>query len=79
MRVSQLISVMDRDDWIIIDDYSEPVDRMTVYHGTVRGIKRDDPINGMHVEAVFASGDMIVVLAARPRGKGEANEQRAED
>ena len=63
MRVSQLLHVMDRDDEIIIDDANEKINRMRVYKGTVRGIKRYDPINQMHVNSVFADDSVIVVLA----------------
>lgn len=70
MRVSQLLHVMDRDDEIIIDDANKKINRMRVYEGTVRGIKRDDPINRMHVNSVFADDSVMVVLAEYPRQKG---------
>ena len=49
MRVSQIIHAMDRDDEILIEEANNKIDRMTLYHGEVRGIKKDDPINKMHV------------------------------
>ena len=71
MRVSQLIHAMDREVWICIEDFSKPIDRMTVYTGSARGIKKDDPINRMHVSCIFADGDVIRILAEEPRKKGE--------
>ena len=67
MRVSQLIHAMDKDDMIVIDDYNAPIDNMTIYKGTVRGIKRDDPVNQMHVSSVCAKDDTILVLAEKQR------------
>ena len=65
MRLSQLLHVMDKDDVIVVDDYDRPIDNMTLYEGNVRGIKRDDPINRMHVSSVCASHDKILVLVER--------------
>lgn len=62
MKVSQLLHVMDKDDDIIIEDESKRIDRMTIYKGEVRGIKRDDPINRMHVDHVFACDNTMFVL-----------------
>ena len=59
MIVSQLLHVMDKDDTVIIDD------------GAARGIKRDDPVNRMHVHHVLADGDVIVILAEPSNMKGE--------
>ena len=70
MRVSQLLHTMDKDDLIIIDDYNAPIDKMTLYKGTVRGIVRDNPINKMHVESICAANDTILVLATHPAEKG---------
>lgn len=67
MRVSQLIHAMDKDELIVIDDYDAPINKMTIYRGTVRGIKRDDPINKMHVHSICADNDTILVLAAKQR------------
>ena len=67
MRISQLLHVMDKDDEIIIDDYDEPINKMTVYRGIVRGIKRDDPINQMHVSSICAKDDAILVLVEKAR------------
>lgn len=67
MRLSQLIHAMDKDDMIVIDDYNAPIDNMTIYQGTVRGIKRDNPINQMHVSNICAKDDIILVLAEKTR------------
>ena len=64
MKVSQLLHVMDRDDDILIQDESLPIDQMTLYEGTVRGIYKDNPVNAMHVTCVQAIGDLIAVLVS---------------
>ena len=70
MKVSQLIHAMDRDDVIVIDDYDKPIDKMTLYDGKVRGIRKDNPINKMHIESICAKDDTIMVLAREQRKKG---------
>lgn len=40
MKVSQLLHAMDKDDFIMIDDFDAHIDNMTIYIGTVRGITR---------------------------------------
>lgn len=70
MRVSQLLHNMDKNDLIVIDDYDKPIDKMTLYKGNVRGIKRDNPINKMHIESICADNDTILVLATHPTEKG---------
>ena len=63
MRVSQLRKVMDKDDEIIIDDGNKRIDRNRVYKGTARGIKRDDPINKMHIVVIYPYDNKLLVLA----------------
>lgn len=70
MRVSQLLKVMDRDDFVVVDDYDAPINKMTIYKGSVRGIKRDSPINKMHIVSVCANDDTILLLAVKPKEKG---------
>ena len=62
MKVSQLLHTIDRDDCVAIDDKNAPIDRNRIYDGTVRGIRKDDPINKMHVLCVFAADDKIHIL-----------------
>ncbi len=69
MKVSQLIHAMHRDDEIVIDDFYLPIDTMTVYIGAVRGIKKDNPVNKMHVMSIHAMNDKIYVLASGERSK----------
>jgi len=73
MKVSQLLHAMGKDEEIIIEDEGKPISQMTVYHGDVRGIKRDDPINRMHVSRCLACDNIMIVIA-----KGGSNEQRAD-
>lgn len=68
MKVSQLIHAMFRDDEIVIDDFDAPtIDKMTLYKGATRGIKKDDPINKMHVLSLCAVNDSIRVLVRKQR------------
>lgn len=62
MKISQLIHAMNRDDEIVIDDFYLPIDRMTLYSGAVRGIKKDNPVNKMHVMSIHATDDVIYAL-----------------
>lgn len=65
MRLSQLIHAMDRDDDITVSDYGAPIDKCLLYDGIVRGIKKDNEINKMHVVNVTASADVVCVLVSR--------------
>ena len=76
MKVSQLLHAMDRDEEIIIEDGNQRINRMRLYEGTVRGIKRDDPINRMQVNHVFACDNVMVVLAEYRRGTGVEHEKK---
>ena len=69
MKISQLLHAMDKEDQIVIDDYNARIDHMTIYEGPVRGIKRDDPINRMHVSSVCDMDDKIMVLVEKQRAK----------
>lgn len=73
MKVSQLLHVMDKDDDIIIDDGNKKIDRNRVYRGTVRGIKRDSPINKMHVVVIYPYDNKLLVLAEHQTEKGGAD------
>lgn len=66
MRLSQLLHVMDRDEDICIDDMGKRIDENRIYAGNVRGIKRDDPINKMHVVCIFPSDNTLNVLVKSP-------------
>lgn len=74
MRVSQLLHAMDKEEYIEIGDYDEPIEKMTLYRGTVRGIKKDNPINKMHILRICAYDYTILVLAQNPKEKGGENE-----
>lgn len=69
MTVSQLLHVMDKDDDIVINNGAANVQAMCIYEGVVRHIKRDNPVNRMHVAAVCACEDTIFVLAEEPKSK----------
>ncbi len=62
MRLSQLTRRIDRDDTIMVFEQNAPVDQNLLYEGRVRGIKRDDPINGAFVEGISAQDDCICIL-----------------
>lgn len=61
MKVSQLLEVIDEDEKICIEDCGKTVDDMEIYCGAVRGIKKDSPINEMHVVAIVAVDDLICI------------------
>lgn len=65
MKVSQLLHTIDREDLIVINDRDLPINTMRIYDGEVRGLKRDDPINKMHVVSIFADDDVIHILAEK--------------
>lgn len=67
MKVSQLLNVMDKDEQICIEDCDKTVDDMELYCGPVREIKKDDPINKMHVVAIVAINDLMCVGVQEPR------------
>lgn len=67
MKVSQLIHAMDKDDYIIINDESKPINKMELYSGSVRGIPRDASFNSMHVNKCFACDDTMIVLVGERR------------
>jgi molybdopterin synthase catalytic subunit len=69
MRVSQLIHVMERDVQIIIDDMSKKIDVMTLYEGSARGIKKDDPLNKMHVVGVFPVDDSTIHILVKSKSR----------
>lgn len=62
MRLSQLTRRIDRDDTVMVFDEHAPIDQNLLYAGRVRGIKRDDPINGAFVESVAAQDNRICIL-----------------
>jgi hypothetical protein len=72
MKVSQLLKVMDKTDLVAIYDANKGIGNNRIYDGEVRGIKRDDPINGYHIHKVFAYDDVVIMEAAEPRMKGGA-------
>ena len=76
MKVSQLLHVIDKDDTIVIEDFEKPVTKMQIYVGPVRGIKKDNPINKMHVAGITAVNDTLFILAEDPKMKGEGHENR---
>ena len=73
MKLSQLLHKMERDAKIIVEDTSSAIDQMRVYEGEVRGIKRDDALNGYYVENVLVDGNVLVVLAGKPNRKEKRN------
>ena len=69
MRVSQLTAVMEKEETICICDIRKTIDKCELYNGYVKGIKRDDPINKMHVNGVSACEGQIVVFVKDERGQ----------
>jgi hypothetical protein len=62
---------MDKDDTVVIVDLYEG----ELYCGFPGGIKRDDPLNRMHVDSLAAcDGDLVIFVKG-----GERDGSRAED
>ena len=72
MRLSQLTRRMDRGDEIRVCLSATPVDRMEIYCGAVRGIKKENPINGMFVSHVCACDECIVVEVQERKKGGQS-------
>ena len=70
MKVSQLLKVMDKTDFVAVFDAEKPIGENRIYQGEVRGIKKDDTVNGYHVTKVFANDDTVIMEAAKPSKKG---------
>jgi hypothetical protein len=69
MRVSQLTKVMPDNHYIVIIDTNAPIGKERLYGGEVRGIKRDDPINKMHISCIFSDDDKIIIAVERAKTK----------
>ena len=72
MKVSQLLKVMDRTDFVSIFDAEKGIGNNRIYQGEVRGVKKDDAVNGYHITKVFAYDDVVIMEATEPRKKGGA-------
>ena len=69
MKVSQLLYVMERDADVVIDDAEKPIDRNCIYQGAVRGIRKESPINRMHVVAIHSFDEVLWVLVETPKAR----------
>lgn len=69
MKVSQLLYRMDRTDYVSIFDGSKNIDENRLYQGEVRGIKKDNPVNGYLVVKLFAYEDVVIMEVELPRVK----------
>lgn len=68
MRVSQVLHAMDKDDTVVIVDLRSKVDEGELYCGFPGGIKRDDPLNRMHVDTLAAcDGDLVIFVKRQTR------------
>lgn len=77
MKVSQLLHVMNRDDYITIHDFDKRIDRMKIYGGPVKGIHKDNPINKMHVLTIEPNDDgTLSCLVMKQRKKEETKERK---
>lgn len=67
MKVSQVLHKMQRLESVHIFDSTKPIDNNTLYEGAVRGIKRDDPVNGKFVTGIWACDYTLVLDVAPPK------------
>lgn len=72
MRVSQLLKVMDKTDLVSIFDAEKSIKENLIYEGEVRGVKKDNIVNGYHINKVFAYDDIVIMEAVKPSKKGGA-------
>lgn len=72
MKVSQLLKVMDKTDWVTIFDAKKSIKENLIYEGKVQGVKKDNTVNGYHVSKVFAYDDIVIMEAVKPSKKGGA-------
>lgn len=70
MKVSQLLKVMDKTDWISVFDAEKSIEENLIYEGEVRGVKKDNTVNGYHITKVFAYDDILIMEAVKPSKKG---------
>ena len=77
MKISQVLHKMQRADQVHIFDSTVPIDKNTLYEGTVRGIKRDDPLNGRFVTGIWVCNDTLVLDVATPKRRGK-NERKVD-
>ena len=66
MKVSQVQHCMHRDQKIYIIDSLLPVDRMNLFAGLRKNLKKDNELNKKHVRKLWASDDSIVLDVAAP-------------
>lgn len=62
MKLSQLLYVIDREDKICVSDFNKPIEHSLLFQGEVKGIKKDNEINKMHVLNVTAYDDELLIL-----------------
>lgn len=74
MRVSQLLKVMDKTDFVSVFDNDKPITNNRLYQGEVRDIKKDNPINRYHIIKVFAYDDVVIMEVVEPKRKGATDE-----
>ena len=80
MKVSQLTRLINKDDEIIIlNDEELDLDKVSLYRGSVKGIKRDSQLNKYHIVNISAYDGIILVFAVEPKEKGADHEQRKAD
>jgi hypothetical protein len=72
MKVSQVLHKMERGELVHIFDSTKPIDNNTLYEGEVRGVKRDDPVNGKFVTGIWACGYTLVLDVAPPKRRSRA-------
>mgnify|MGYP003288210874 CR=1 FL=1 len=79
MRVSQLLRVMRDTDDIVISKQIGRLEYMELFRGLAGNIKRDNPINKMHVLLIDVCDDTLYVLADKQRKKGNTETEEDTD
>lgn len=77
MRVSQVLHAMDKDDTVVIVDLYGEGDEGELYCGFPGGVKRDDPLNRMHVDTLAAcDGDLAIFVKRQTREENAMHANR---
>ena len=69
MKLTDLINLMDYDELIEIDDEDLPIDRCTLFEGSVKQLKQHSWLCNATVTAINPIHDVLFVLVSRKEKK----------
>ena len=65
MKISQLLTIIDKSDEIIISDYNASISEMFLFVGCAGDIENDNPLNEMNVVNITAHLCELLILVER--------------